>query len=357
MPLDAEQIVPDRTEGSPATDDGQLRLDLHQRTSKRMPIGNRPVLMIFKFFPLSAEEGSYHVSTPYGDGVVSFRCEGSEKYGIATQSDKQFLIFVISKLHDLRKQGERTNIVTLTLNEYLKGTGQASSGYTSKSVRSTIQRLSGTKVYTNIDLSTESAEEHFSWIQYARISTKPRRDGMSQSVTFTIQLCDWLLDLVDDPRNELIGYPPEFFNLRSSFLQRMCEAIMAETQLDRFKIDMKTLMERTSATDEDPKLFKRHLKRLFTEHHDVVGFGGKGQTLLPGYAVYPYSAAMPSKSTKWSQRTLKEKQYFVFERNDVQKEALNVPLSEIPDWQPNLSQREQLILTSQFVGRDRIMTS
>lgn len=355
MPLDTEQTALGKNEGVPAADGGQLRLDLHQRTSKRMPIGNRPVLMIFKFFPLSSEESSYQVSTPYGEGVVRFRCEGSERFGIATQGDKQFLVFVLSKLHELRKQGVETNIVTLTLNEYLKGTGQASSGYTSRSVRAAIQRLSGTKVYTNIDLSTECSEEHFSWIQYYRISTKPRRDGMSQSVTFTIQLCDWLLNLVDDPRTELIGYPPEFFSMRSTFLQRMCETVMAETHLDLFKIDMLTLMERTSATDEDPKLFKRHLKRLFFEHHGEAGFGPQAKTLLPGFAIYPYSAAMPAKSTKWTQRTLKEKQFFVFERTDVQHEALDVPLDEIPDWQPNLSQREQLILTSQFVGRDRVM--
>lgn len=314
----------------------QMSMLLEQTGSKDITkdIGNNPVLMVLKLFALSPNEHTFTTRFANGDGYVYLRIEGNEKLGPATQHDKSFLAFVLTRMLEMKEQGKDFRTLRVSISEYLRKMGINSSGHAYHQVNETIDRLTSTKVYTNVELQGDGVVSYFNWIQSAKVHYTTRMiagESKRCMTSFTIVPCEWIVNAAE--RGSFVEYAKGYFQLKSQLMQRIYEVVSTETQKDIFKIRMQELMERTGC-DTSTKTFKKNLKR------QIVGESGKPPTNVPEHAIYPYTEAHPETSCAWGARVLAEKQWFVFVRGQPQTNELNIHLDDIPEWQPSLNSED-----------------
>ncbi|MHA6346930.1 replication initiator protein A [Roseivivax sp. CAU 1761] len=317
-----------------------------------LDVGNNPILMVHKFFALSEKEVDFLTTVPHGNAHVSLRVEGRSKYGPATQNDKPFLMFLLTKMAEMKARGEDFRTVKVTSSEYHKKLGIRSSGRVYKQVRRTIDRLAHTWVYAGVDIEGNGGFGGFNWISKYNVAytTRMIAGKPKQCMTsFTIQPCDWLVNAVSRG-SQIIEYDKAYFDLESQLMQRIYEVVRTDTDREMFRIRMLDLMELTGAETET-KTFKKNLKR------QILGDGGKAPTLLPRHAIYPYSEAKPDKSCTWADRVLAKKQWFVFVRGGVQTDFLDVPLSDIPEWMPSMDEEDLEALSEAVTIKEGAMDS
>ncbi|WP_198014533.1 replication initiator protein A [Salipiger mucosus] len=332
---------------------GQLDLDLGD-SGRVAGIGNKPLLMVFKFFALATTEQSLVTRAPWDGVSVELRCEPNPKYGLATQFDKHFFMFVISKMaHIKRTCGSTPRKVDVTIGEYLRATNTTSTGYAYDQVRLSIQRLQSMRIYTNIEMNGRGVDEWFSWFQRASMHYETRNVGGKERrcmTSFTIEPCDWIVAALEEDA-ELLTYAPEYFQLKSAFVQRVYEVARVESEQEIFKISLERLMLQTGF-GHDAKAFRKNFRR------QVVNSSGTGQTNVPEHAVYAFTAAAPETSVDWSQRVKAEDQWYVFVRNAPQQAVLEKHLDDIPEWEPSLSDYEMRTITpSAEKLKEAVMTS
>ncbi|ANT63083.1 hypothetical protein AYJ57_21670 (plasmid) [Salipiger sp. CCB-MM3] len=333
-----ETVDIEGTEELEGMDVAQLPLDLGDQ-SRVTGIGNKPLLMVFKFFAIATTEMSLVTKAPWNDVTVELRCEPNPKYGLATQFDKHFFMFVISKMaHIRRSTGTTPRNVDVTISEYLRATNTTSTGYAYDQVRLSIQRLQSMRIYTNIEMNGRGVDEWFSWFQRASMHYETRNVGGKERrcmTSFSIEPCDWIVAAIDEDA-ELLNYAPEYFQLKSAFVQRIYEVARVESAQEVFKISLEKLMMHTGF-DQDPKAFRKNFRR------QVVG--ANGATMVPGHAVYAYSTAAPGRSVEFNRRVKAEDQWYVFVRGAKQQARLDRHLDDIPDWDPSLNDYEIRTIT------------
>lgn len=319
---------------------GQLDLDLGE-SGQVGSIGNKPLLMVFKFFALASTEQSLVTRAPWDGVSVELRCEPNPRYGLATQFDKHFFMFVISKMaHIKRTCGTTPRKIDVSIGEYLRATNTTSTGYAYDQVRLSIQRLQSMRIYTNIEMNGRGVDEWFSWFQRASMHYETRNIGGTERrcmTSFTIEPCDWIVAALEEDA-ELLTYAPEYFQLKSTFVQRVYEVARVESEQEIFKISLSRLMLQIGF-EYDAKAFRKNFRRQIA--HPTV----PNQTSIPEHAVYPYDTTSPEASVDWSKRVKADNQWYVFVRNARQASVLNTHLDEIPEWEPSLSDFEMRTIT------------
>lgn len=142
--------------------------------------------------------------------------------GRATQFDKDVLIYVVSQLTEALNRGRddaKSRTVRFTVYDYLVATNRGVSGDDYKRLQDTFERLSGTRITTDIRTGGERVKEGFGIIDSWRIVEKSKSD--ERMIAVEITLSRWLYNAVQ--AFEVLTIHPDYFRLRKPLARRLYE--------------------------------------------------------------------------------------------------------------------------------------
>jgi len=142
--------------------------------------------------------------------------------GRATQHDKDVLIYVISQMTEALNRGRddaQNRTVRFTAYDYLVATNRGVSGNDYNHLQEAFERLSGTRITTDIKTGGERVREGFGIIDSWRIITKSRDNERMEAVEIT--LSRWLYNAVQ--AFEVLTIHPDYFRLRRPLARRLYE--------------------------------------------------------------------------------------------------------------------------------------
>lgn len=142
--------------------------------------------------------------------------------GRATQHDKDVLIYVISQITEALNRGRddaKNRTVRFTAYDYFVATNRGVSGHDYDRLQEAFERLSGTRITTDIKTGGERVREGFGIIDSWRIITKSRDNDRMEAVEIT--LSRWLYNAVK--AFEVLTIHPDYFRLRGSLARRLYE--------------------------------------------------------------------------------------------------------------------------------------
>ncbi len=172
----------------------------------------------------------FSLSTKPDRNVWEWRSKDEKSYikvvpsvlGRATQHDKDILIFVISQLVEGRNRGRadaRNRTVRFRAYDLLVATNRQTSGDGYRRLREALERLSCTKIMTNIQSGGQRFREGFGLIDRWRIVEQSAHD--TRMVAIEITLSEWLFSAVRSL--EVLTLDPAYFELRSPLARRLYE--------------------------------------------------------------------------------------------------------------------------------------
>ena len=139
--------------------------------------------------------------------------------GLATVHDRDILIYCISHLIKAINEGrEVSQTVRFQASDLLKATNRMVTGRGYALLKSAMERLSGTRISTNITTGGEEIFETFGLIERAKI-VKETRDGRMQEVE--VKLSDWVFNAIK--AHEVLTLSRDYFKLRKPLERRIYE--------------------------------------------------------------------------------------------------------------------------------------
>lgn len=139
--------------------------------------------------------------------------------GLATVHDRDILIYCISNLIRGMNEGkEPQQVVRFQASDLLKATNRMTTGRGYDLLKGAMERLSGTRISTNITTGGEEIFETFGIIERAKI-VRESRDGRMQEVE--VKLSDWVFNAIR--AQEVLTLSREYFRLRKPLERRVYE--------------------------------------------------------------------------------------------------------------------------------------
>lgn len=139
--------------------------------------------------------------------------------GLATVHDRDVLIFCISQLIKAINDGREVNqTVRFHASDLLKATNRMTTGRGYELLKAALERLSGTRISTNITTGGQEVFETFGLIERARI-VRETRDGRMQEVE--VKLSDWVFNAIR--AQEVLTISRDYFRLRRPLERRLYE--------------------------------------------------------------------------------------------------------------------------------------
>ena len=139
--------------------------------------------------------------------------------GLATVHDRDILIYCISQLMVAMNEGRAVSqVMHFKAYELLKATNRMTNGQGYDALKAALERLSGTRISTNIATGGEEVFETFGIIERAKI-VRETRDGRMQEIE--IKLSDWVFNAIK--HNEVLTLHRDYFRLRKPLERRMYE--------------------------------------------------------------------------------------------------------------------------------------
>ncbi|MDT0619955.1 replication initiator protein A [Salinisphaera sp. P385] len=139
--------------------------------------------------------------------------------GLATQNDKDILIYCISQLVAAINRGrEPSRVVQLTAYDLLVSTNRRTDGDAYMRLQEALDRLRGTTVSTNIRTGDTRTREGFGLIDSYRIV---ERDGQERMAALEITLSQWLYRAVESM--QVLSISRDYFRLRKPLERRLYE--------------------------------------------------------------------------------------------------------------------------------------
>lgn len=139
--------------------------------------------------------------------------------GLATVHDRDILIYCISHLIKAINEGrEVSQTVRFQASDLLKATNRMVTGRGYALLKSAMERLSGTRISTNITTGGKEIFETFGLIERAKI-VKQTRDGRMQEVE--VKLSDWVFNAIK--AHEVLTLSRDYFKLRKPLERRIYE--------------------------------------------------------------------------------------------------------------------------------------
>ena len=149
--------------------------------------------------------------------------------GLATIHDKDILIYCVSQLMAASNAGRPiSRTLTLRAHDLLLATGRETSGDAYRRLVAAFQRLSGTRITTNMadvarDDGTYQVTTGFGLIETWRVVRRAdgRRGGAGRMVSVSVVLSEWLYDAVK--RKSVLTIDRGYFALRKPLERRVYE--------------------------------------------------------------------------------------------------------------------------------------
>jgi plasmid replication initiation protein len=168
--------------------------------------------------------------------------------GLATIHDKDILIYCISQLVAKMNAGHQLH-KTLNLKAYdlLVSTNRKTDGRGYEQLEAALDRLSGTRIKTNIKTNQESIKEGFGLIDSWKIIRHSKSERMSEIL---INLSDWVFNAVLG--REVLTLHRDYFRLRKPLERRIYELARKHCgQQDEWSISLELLKKKCGSASED----------------------------------------------------------------------------------------------------------
>jgi plasmid replication initiation protein len=214
--------------------------------------------------------------------------------GLATIYDKDILIYCISQImHKLREGKSVSRRVRINTHDLLIFTNRGTAGKDYAALVEAIDRLSGTRISTNIRTGDEEQYDTFGLIDAASIRRKHGLDG--RLLWCEVELSNWVFNAIQ--AQEVLTLHRDYFRLRKPIERRVYE--IARKHCGRqasWTIGLNTLLKK-SGSKSSLKEFRRAVRHLvdhdhlpdynvrFDEVSDNVTFTNRG-TLLASDVVH-----------------------------------------------------------------------
>lgn len=190
--------------------------------------------------------------------ILRTKIRSSVEIGRATIFDKDIWIYAISKLMQAKFEGKEINsAVEIPVIEFLKATNRGGGGRQYEIFKESLERLSGTRITTEIETGGVRDASGFGLLDEWRITEKGKNDIPLKVV---IQLPNWLYRSIQS--NEVLPISNQYFRLRKPIDRRIYE--VARKFCGRqpcWKISLEKLHGKTGATMAI-KEFRRSINSL-----------------------------------------------------------------------------------------------
>lgn len=183
--------------------------------------------------------------------------------GLATIYDKDILIYCISQLMAKKNAGEPlAQTLHLNAHELLVWTNRETSGDGYRRLKDAFERLSGTRITTNIQANGESILEGFGLIESFRIIRETKSGRMSE---LKVRLSDWVYRIIQG--SEVLTLSRDYFRLRKPIDRRVYELARKHCgEQDEWKIGLELLHKKTGASSHYRE-FKSMIRELVQNDH------------------------------------------------------------------------------------------
>jgi plasmid replication initiation protein len=139
--------------------------------------------------------------------------------GLATIHDKDILLYLTSSLMNAKNNGERiSNRVRFTAYDYLVSTNKTVNGKSYIQLKDGLERLSGTRIETNIKTNEKEVLSEFGLIDSWHI-VKEGKDG--RMIAVEVVLSEWFYNSVLG--NAVLSIDRDYFRLRKPTERRLYE--------------------------------------------------------------------------------------------------------------------------------------
>ena len=139
--------------------------------------------------------------------------------GLATIHDKDILLYCAGYLRAAINQGEiPSRTVQFTAYDFFTSTNRKTDGDTYQRFKNSLERLSGTRIQTNIKTGGLIIEEGFGIINTWRAV---KEDQSGRVISAEIELSKWLYNAIIE--NELLTINSDYFSLRKPIERRIYE--------------------------------------------------------------------------------------------------------------------------------------
>jgi len=184
--------------------------------------------------------------------------------GMATIWDKDILIYCISQLVEAINRGQDVSrVIWVTAYDLLVSTNRQTSGEGYKGLKSALQRLSGTRITTDIKTKDVLITKDFGLLDSWEIVEKsPDNDHM---VAIEITLSEWLYNAILG--REVLTISREYFRLRKGLDRRLYEIARKHCGYQRcWKVRL-DLLHKKSGSSATLREFRRKVKGIAKTDH------------------------------------------------------------------------------------------
>ena len=178
--------------------------------------------------------------------------------GLATMHDRDVLIYCISQLiAGLNAGREPSQTVRFKGYDLLQATNRMTNGQGYDGLKAALERLSGTRVTTNITTADTEVLDGFGLIERFRI-VRQTRDGRMQEVE--IKLSDWVFNAIR--AKEVLTLHRDYFRLRKPLERRIYELARKHCGTQgEWKISL-DLLQKKCGSNSTPREFKRLVQNI-----------------------------------------------------------------------------------------------
>jgi plasmid replication initiation protein len=243
------------------------------------------------FFSLSTKPDMRHLRYEHNSNTLEIIPSG---YGLATIHDKDVLIFVISQLIAKMKEGhEPGRTVILRAYDLLIATNRETSGDGYRRLKTGLDRLSGTRIKTNIKTNHVRITKNFGLIDSYEIVERSPDDERMMAIKIT--LSEWLYNAVAG--FEVLTLHRNYFRLRKPMERRIYELARKHCgSHEKWTVRLQTLKKKIGTT-APLKKFRFNVRKLVEMNHlpdykislldDVVTFTSRRMSARKGNVRLP----------------------------------------------------------------------
>jgi plasmid replication initiation protein len=181
--------------------------------------------------------------------------------GLATVHDRDVLIFCVSQLIAAQNAGQPVSpVLRFKAHDLLKATNRMTNGQGYLALKAALERLSGTRISTNITTGGQEVFETFGIIERAKI-VRETRDGRMQEVE--VKLSDWAFNAIR--HKEVLTLHRDYFRLRKPLERRIYEIARKHCgKQAEWKISL-TLLHKKVGSSSTEKEFRRLVTSIVEE--------------------------------------------------------------------------------------------
>jgi hypothetical protein len=193
-----------------------------------------------------------------GDAYVEIKPSSD---GLATVHDRDVLIYCISQVMAAINEGREVSpVIRFKAYDLLKATNRMTNGRGYEGLKAAFERLSGTRISTNIVTGGTEVFETFGLIDRARI-VRETRGGRMQEVE--IRLSDWVFNALK--HNEVLTLSRDYFRLRKPIERRIYEIARKHCgRQSEWRIGLQLLQKKCGAMSSERE-FRRMVTSIIKE--------------------------------------------------------------------------------------------